>query len=103
VKRSASPALGAFAIAFIGLFEDFGVHRDDGVELVFVERDARQVLGDEFAGSSAAGDKGGAKFGDTGFNDRERLFGGLRQTEHGKKEKCAPGHRIYDNTASARR
>ena len=103
MKRPPRAALGAFAIAFIGLFEDLGVHRDDGVELVFVERDARQVLGDEFAGSSAAGGKGGAKFGDTGFNDRERLSGRLRQTEHGKEEKCAPGHRIYDNTANARR
>ena len=48
MQRSASPALRPLAILLIGVFEHMRIHRDHGVQLVLIERNARQVLRHQF-------------------------------------------------------
>jgi hypothetical protein len=56
----------------VGLLEHARVHRDDGLELILIERDPRQVLGDELARRDTPVGQGLAQLGDSGLDHGER-------------------------------
>jgi len=71
VKRTPGLTLGALAVSLIGFVEDMRIDSDGGVEFVFVEGDADEILRDKFSRSGAALVEGFAHFGDGGFHYRE--------------------------------
>ena len=54
VERASGLARSAFAIALVGFVEDMWIDGDYRVEFVFIKGDASKMLGDQFAGCSAA-------------------------------------------------
>ena len=103
VQRPADLAGGALAIERVGLFQRLVVDGDDGVDRVFVHRDAREVLRDDLARGGASLLHRRLHLGNRGFHDRERgtgRFGGRRrrgraggrQADQGQEQGSARGH-----------
>jgi hypothetical protein len=76
VQRPAQLALGALAVALVGLLERIGIDRDHGVQPVLVERDALQRLPHQLARCHAALLHRRAHLGDRRLDDAERRGGG---------------------------
>lgn len=54
MQGAADLAFGALAVPFDGLLDSPGIDGQSGVELVFIGRDADEILGDEFARGDAS-------------------------------------------------
>ena len=78
VQRSADAALRALAIERVGVGERVRVHRDRGVQLVLVGRDAGEVLLHDLVRRRAPGLHRRLHVGDAGLEDTERS-GGFRR------------------------
>ena len=79
MQRSERAAGGALAIARIGVLERVRIHRDGRVQLVFVRRDAGQVLTHQFVRRDAALFHRRAHLGNRRLNDGKRLVLGRRR------------------------
>ena len=73
VKRSPHVPARPLRVQGVGFRQGVFVDRDGGVEPLFVERDADQVLGDELPGGEFAALHRGLEVGDGGLHDREGL------------------------------
>ena len=72
VQRPAHPALRPFAIALVRLFQRIRIHRDDAVQLVLIQADARQIKRHQFAGRQALCFERRAHFRNARFHHIER-------------------------------
>jgi hypothetical protein len=95
-ERAAQRALRALAIEGVGLLEHARIHRDDGLELILVERDPRQVCDDQLARRQAPVRQRLAQLGDAGLDDGEGLLarhgrGAARRHEHGEGDQGEGG------------
>ena len=88
VQRAADLALRALAVALVGFLQRVGIDRERGVEAIFVERDARQVLLHEIARRRAPLLHRLAQVGDRRLDDVERL----RQSGRGRRRLAAAAH-----------
>jgi hypothetical protein len=71
VQRAAHTSLRAFRVTRVGLGERSGIDGDRGVDAAVVQRDARQVLGDDVARSHAVLLHRALHVGDRGLDHRE--------------------------------
>ena len=88
MQRPANPALRALTVSLFGFLKRLWVHRNHGVQLVFVGRYSRQILQDDLPGGDTLLFHGGLHLRNRCLDDAEGLSSTLRIPDLGEREDC---------------